>query len=202
MKYALSLAFLVLCVPSPAHACFACPTCSMCVNVGNTSAWSSCFVACTPGCKQPTDCFIIASQKTPSGEVQVSCAGPAAIYPPIQPLAAAELPGTIGIDVRVLSTNEVLIDRVLHGSPAYLAGLHKGDHVKSINETRAGSVPYSRIIKTQPGNSVRLTVTRNGKAFTYDMVAVRLDLLSVDKQKPESAQIVQIGLNKYPHLSQ
>lgn len=200
MKYVLSLVFLLLCVPNPAHACFACvDACSICATIGNEPGWSNCSTACSQSCHSPLNCFITATQKTSSGEVQVSCAGPSAIYPPIKPLAAAELPGTIGIDVRVLSTNDVLIDRVLRGSPAYFAGLHAGDRLKSINEARAASIPYSRIIKMKPGNSVRLTVTRNGKAFTYDMVAVRLDLLSADKQM--RAQFVQIGLNKYPHLS-
>ncbi|MBZ5687711.1 MAG: PDZ domain-containing protein [Acidobacteriia bacterium] len=110
--------------------------------------------------------------------MQVSCATPAAIYAPIRPLAGAELPGTIGVDVRVLSTDDVLIDRVLRGSPAYLAGLRPGDRLNSINEARAASIPYSRIVKMNPGESVRVTVTRKGQALKYDMVAVRLDQLN------------------------
>lgn len=179
MKYALSLVFLVLCAVNPAHACFACfPRClpEECVNIGWNSGWSSCSV-CMTGCINE-NCFITVPQKTSSGAVQVSCATPAAIYAPIRPLAGAELPGTIGVDVRVLSTDDVLIDRVLRGSPAYLAGLRPGDRLNSINEARAASIPYSRIVKMNPGESVRVTVTRKGQALKYDMVAVRLDQLN------------------------
>jgi PDZ domain-containing protein len=180
MKYALSVAFLMLCVASPAHACFACfPSCwpDECANVGYTSAWTSCSI-CMDQCNPQENCWVSIAQKGPSGNVQISCAAPAAIYPPIRPLAAAELPGTIGVDVRVLSTDDVLIDRVLRGSPAYLAGLRRGDRLNFINEARAASVPYNRIMKMNPGESVRVTVTRRGQALKYDMVAVRLDQLN------------------------
>jgi membrane-associated protease RseP (regulator of RpoE activity) len=179
MKYALSVAFLVLCVANPAHACWACyPPCQPvnCINAGYESGFSSCW--CLDFCNPQENCFIGIAQKMPSGKLEVSCAAPAAIYPPMRPLAAAELPGTIGVDVRVLSTDDVLIDRVLRGSPAYLAGLRPGDRLNSIDEARAASVPYSRIIKMNPGESVRVTVTHKGHTLKYDMVAVRLDQLN------------------------
>jgi hypothetical protein len=144
MKYALFLAFLVLCAANPAHACYACyPSCwpNGCANVGYESGFSSCW--CLSFCNPQENCFVGLAQKTSTGTVQVSCAAPAAIYPPIRPLAAAELPGTIGADVRVVSKDYILIDRVLRGSPAYLAGLRPGDRLNSINEASAGSVPYS-----------------------------------------------------------
>ncbi|MGE5723788.1 MAG: PDZ domain-containing protein [Acidobacteriota bacterium] len=84
----------------------------------------------------------------------------------------------MGIDIRILSRGDVLIDRVLRGSPAYFAGLRRGDRLDSINEADAVSAPYNRIIKMNPGKSVRITVTRKGQPLKYDMVAVRLDKLN------------------------
>lgn len=188
MKYALYLASLVLFVAQYAHACFvcipnACPPFE-CVDAGyESSGYSSCF--CLDLCYQNLNCFITIPHKGPSGGVEVSCASPAAIYAPIRPLAAAELPGTIGVDVRILSRGDVLVDRVLRGSPAYLAGLRRGDRLNSINEARAASLPYSRIIKMNPGESVRVTVTRKGEGLKYDMVAVRLDQLNAGTMSVE-----------------
>lgn len=191
MKYTLSLAFLMLCFANPAHACFLCvPNCpnggQACYNVGDTTAFISCAWCFDNPCGSANCNIILTSRQEPSGRVDVSCASPAAIYPPIGPLAATELPGTIGVDVRVLSRDDIVIDRVLHGSPAYLAGLRPGDRLDSINEARAGSVPYNRIIKMNPGEPVRVTVTRNGQASKYDLVAVRLDQLNARTMRADA----------------
>jgi hypothetical protein len=152
-----------------------CPP-NLCVDAGYENGFINC--SCLVTCNYTYNCFVSIVHQGPSGKEEVSCAAPAAIYPPIRPLAAAELPGTIGVDVRIRSGGDVLIDRVLQGSPAYLAGLRPGDRLDSINEVRAASLPYSRIIKMDPGKSVRVTVTRKGQALKYNMIAVRLDYLN------------------------
>lgn len=179
MKYALSLAFLVLYVANPAHACYVCyPSCfgTFCNYDPQSAGYSGCW--CIDECHPQINCFVTIAEKTPSGTLQISCAAPAAIYPPIRPLPAVELPGTIGIDVRILPKGDVLVDRVLPGSPADRVGVRRGDRLSSINGVRAASISYDRMIKMKPGQSVRVKLMRQGRSFAYNIVAVRLDMLN------------------------
>jgi hypothetical protein len=184
MKYALSLAFLVLYVANPAHACYVCyPACwgSSCQYQAGVSGYLNC--SCLSYCNPPRNCSGTLVRKLPSGSLQVSCTSPAAIYPPIRPLAAEKLPGTIGIDVRTLPNGKVLVDRVLPGSPADRVGLRQGDQLSDMNGVSAASISYDRMIKMNPGELVRVKLIRQGRSFAYDVVAVRLDVLNGNRSQ-------------------
>jgi len=69
----------------------------------------------------------------------------------------------------------VIISHVAKGSPALAAGLRSGDMVRRFGATRILDVKQmqSLILKTQPGKKVTLTILRDGRQNTLDVVMER-----------------------------
>lgn len=69
--------------------------------------------------------------------------------------------------------NVFIVQHVLPGSPADLAGIKKGDELFRLNLLRAKSITLSdvlRILQKKPGKKVRITVLREGKKLHKTLV--------------------------------
>ena len=69
----------------------------------------------------------------------------------------------------------VIVSHVAKGSPALTAGLRSGDVIRRFGETRIRDVKQmqSLILKTQPGQKVNLTILRDGRHNTLEIMMER-----------------------------
>jgi S1-C subfamily serine protease len=76
----------------------------------------------------------------------------------------------------------IVVNQVLHGSPADAAGLHQGDLIRGIDTTSIGGTEdvYAFMSRHTPGQTVRLSVRRQGRAM---VLPLRLG------QKPRDADL-------------
>lgn len=92
---------------------------------------------------------------------------------PVEPAPRAEPPGDawLGLEVKAVAGG-VEITRVTRKSPAFLAGLHRGDVVTMIDATRVTSEESVQKIlaRKSPQETVRITVSRDGGGVQELMV--------------------------------
>jgi C-terminal processing protease CtpA/Prc len=72
---------------------------------------------------------------------------------------------------------EVIIMDVMQGSPAEKAGLKDGDVIISIGNKFAGDLQTYKNILQQPGNKVKMVISRNGS-----LQEIKLKIVSIKEK--------------------
>ncbi len=66
-----------------------------------------------------------------------------------------------------------IIDKVIEGGPAYIAGIQPGDKIIEINDKKV-TLPeeIARIVNESLGKKLKITVERNGKHLTFEVTPI------------------------------
>lgn len=93
-------------------------------------------------------------------------------------VAMTNVPDQLADKESIAKGEGVLIERVVAGSSAEKAGLHKGDILAKINDTpvRSSADVIAVVRANRAGKTIRLSVIRDGRKLDYDVPLVGLPL--------------------------
>ena len=151
-----------------------CPNFPTCIRgVRNQPGWQDCS-QCT--CPVPSQNCFPASASATAGVLQ-DCGGHALA------LARAArvpiiLPRTLGVDPLV-GFRAATVEKVLFASPAFQAGLRRGDQILMVNGTSVAGMSYKQIVRVldEPPR-VKLIVARGAEVLEFSLSSENLVLLS------------------------
>ena len=99
--------------------------------------------------------------------------------------------GGIGVYVEVTKDKKLIVSSPIEGTPAYNAGIKRGDIIIKIDDTFTNELDYDEAIarmRGEPGTQVRISVMREGaaKLLEFSLTREKIDIPTVESQVLEN----------------